>query len=190
MANTTEHDISRERFVALVEAYGGDIGRWPVALQALARARTANDPLAAQRLIEAQALDRLLGLAPATAVSPELVERILARAAALPQDRRQSSAAASNVVALPRPSSRSTADAAAAPRGGWRLQRSQAAGAGGMLAASLLIGIWLGATGVAPATIGTAFNGRPGTSDFDAMSEIVQSALPFDLLEGADEDTL
>mgnify|MGYP006955966207 FL=1 len=59
-----------------------------------------------------------------------------------------------------------------------------------MLAASLLIGIWLGATGVAPPTIGTAFNGRPGTSDFDAMSEIVQSALPFDLLEGADEDTL
>ena len=196
MAMTTDVEMTPERFTALVETYGGDIGRWPAAMQAAARARVAGDLPSARRIAEAQAFDRLLGLAPKTAASPDLVEKILAAATRQPQDsqpRQQAGIASdSNVITLPRGQPRLTANAGTPPRhvGSWRLGRGGVAGAGGMLAASLMIGIWLGASGTAAPTFATAFQGRQGISDLDAMSEIVQSALSLELLEGTEEDLL
>ena len=187
MAMTTEFEMTPERFAALVETYGGDIGRWPAAMQVAARARVAGDLPSARRIAEAQAFDRLLGLAPKTAASPDLVEKILAAATRQPQDskpREQAGVASdSNVIPLSRGTPRRYEDS-------WRLGRGGVAGAGGMLAASLMIGIWLGASGTAAPTFATAFQGRQGISDLDAMSEIVQSALSLELLEGTEEDLL
>lgn len=194
MASTTEFEMTPERFAVLVDTFGSDIGRWPVPMQAPAHARVGSDPLAARQFAEAQTFDRLLGLAPTTAASPDLVERILAGAARQPkiERARTASAAENNVVALPRGKPRLAASTEAASRdsSGWRFGRSQAAGAGGMLAASLLLGIWLGALGVSPPSIGTAFQERQAMTDLDAMSEIVQSALSLELLEGSDEESL
>jgi hypothetical protein len=199
MANTTEFEMTPERFAVLVDTFGGDIGRWPFPMQAPAHARVGSDPLAARQIAEAQTFDRLLRLAPATAASPDLVERILAGAVRQPRIERARTASATggrpseyNVVALPRGKPRLATSTEAPWRGssGWRFGRSQAAGAGGMLAASLLLGIWLGASGVSPPSIGTAFQGRQAMTDLDAMSEIVQSALSLELLEGSDEESL
>ncbi len=200
MASTTDVEMTPERFAALVEAFGGDIGRWPVPLQASARARVASDTRSGQKIAEAQTFDRLLGLAPATAASPELLEQIMASAARQSQlktlTERSASVADSNIIPLPLGKSR-LSPAADAPSvaplrasSGWEFGRHQAAGAGGMLAASLLIGIWLGASGVSTPSFGTAFQERQTVNDLDAMREIVQSALSLELLEGTDEEAL
>ena len=196
MATAIEFEMTPQRFAALVETFGGDIGRWPVAMQAPARARVAGDSLAARQIAEAQVFDRLLALAPATAASPDLVEKILATAVRQPQDRTQRGqhgvASTGNVIPMTRDRSRLASGAGTPPRaaGNWRLGRGQMTSAGGMLAASLLIGIWLGASGTAAPTFSTALQGRQNINDLDLMSEIVQSALPLELLEGTDEDSL
>lgn len=85
-----EEAMDRERFLHLLEAYGGDLRRWPAETRAPAAAYAAQDAEAAAALAEARALDRALdagrhGAEPSAA----LAARVLAqapRAAAL--DRR------------------------------------------------------------------------------------------------------
>ena len=196
MASTTEFEMTPERFAALVETFGGDIGRWPVAMQASAHTRVASDGRAARQIAEAQVFDRLLGLAPETTASPDLVEKILTAAARQPKNRthlgQHGAVSKGNVIPMTRDKPGLASGAGTTPRAAvnvW-LGRGQVTGAGGMLAASLMIGIWLGASGTAAPTFSTAFQGRQSISDLDAMSEIVQSALSLELLEGTEEDLL
>jgi hypothetical protein len=73
--------MSRERFQALAEAYGGDVARWPDAERDAAAALMAGDPeLAAQVLGPAGRLDAALDGWAALAVRPALREAILAAA--------------------------------------------------------------------------------------------------------------
>ena len=73
--------MTEERFRTLADAHGGDIGRWPAADQAAARAFAAGQAmLAAQILAEAGRLDVLLFADGAAAPSAELREAIIARA--------------------------------------------------------------------------------------------------------------
>jgi hypothetical protein len=198
MAMPNEPEMTRQRFEELAESYGADIGRWPPGLQAPARLVMSRDPAAARLLAHAHAFDRLLDLAPAAAPhSAVLVDRIVTAAL---RDVASREPANGNVVALTQvrvsrasaarpPSAQPSAHGIPTARG-WRLASGQAAGAGGMLAASLLIGVWLGASGTAAPSLGAAFATRPGvTADLDAFSEIVNSALSAELLEGHDEDS-
>lgn len=67
-----------QRFAALADAYGADIGRWPTAIRDAARAFGATDGDAANRtLARARALDDLLRQAPSSAPGRALRERIL-----------------------------------------------------------------------------------------------------------------
>jgi hypothetical protein len=69
------------RFKALLEAYGADVERWPVATRDAARARIAEGGADDAALLrEAAALDALLGEAAPTPASSALLGRILASA--------------------------------------------------------------------------------------------------------------
>ena len=193
----TDEDLTRSRFAQVLEVHGADPTRWPVEVRTRAQALVARDRAAARQLAEAEALDRLLDMAPPTAAaSPSLIDRIVAEA------RREPAVQASNVIALPRPArplpSRSAGSGAAGAArpglvksgAGWRLGSRQLAGGGGMLAAALLVGLWLGAAGVGPTVDGLQQAHRSGTADLDALSELVQAVLPIELLEETSEDHL
>ena len=102
--------------------------------------------------------------------------------------------AADNVITLPRPPRPRHQVAAVAPAG-WRPANRQLAAGGGMMAASLLIGVWLGATGLTPPVgpvgpVGIAQQTtRPNAAEFSTVGELVQAVLPIELLED-DEDHL
>lgn len=73
--------MNAERFSQLVEAYGADARRWPVADREAAEAFRAAQPNEAMRLLaEADAVDALLDAAPRPVVSAALRERVLAGA--------------------------------------------------------------------------------------------------------------
>lgn len=77
--------MKRDRIRELIAAYGADPARWPEAESVAAGALAPNDP----ELIAARQLDSLLARFEAPPVDPALVERIVARAADLPQERRR-----------------------------------------------------------------------------------------------------
>jgi len=77
----SEMSLSRDRFLALAEAYGGDIARWPEPEREAARALLLQDPQGLGHHLEAAAaLDRLLDLAPAGAVDAALLGRLVSTA--------------------------------------------------------------------------------------------------------------
>ncbi len=122
----------------LLDVHGGDEARWPQEAREAARALCAADAEAAGLLSEARALDRLLEETAAPPVSDRLKAEILAAAAG---------------------------EDAHAPRGG-PARPLRAANdnhpfrwlAGGALAASLMLGVWLGLTG-ALSPLGEALSG-------------------------------
>lgn len=191
--------MTPDRFAAHVEAHGGDIDRWPEASRAPARRRLAVDVHAVRLLAEARALDRLLALAPVTASPPGMVDQIVARARRERHDAESHSSATATVATtmgngkvVPLPidarGRQSTMTRGTDP--GSVIPRRQVFGGGSMLAASLLMGIWLGASGAAAPSFSNVFPMRQSAKTLDAMSEIVQTALPVDLIDGTDEDTL
>jgi hypothetical protein len=106
MADTEQPELSIERFQALVEAYGGDLERFPQRERAGARELLRRDA-AAQRLVQAaRAFDLVLEEARLD-VSPALLERL----SAIP---RQHAQGASVVRLLPFRSAKQTWLAAAA----------------------------------------------------------------------------
>ena len=192
-----EQNMTPSRFRALSEAFGGDIERWPPAERESARAFAAHDAQAGAALAEARRLDRLMAMVPpAPEATPQLIDRIVAAAPL-----QSGGIVADNVIVLPRgartaagtardPSLVASSSAAASPAAGWQLKAGRLAGASGLLAASLLIGVWLGATGLGGTLGGTTFGPRQAASDADVMSEIVQAAFPPELGEMSDEDSL
>lgn len=74
-----EKSMDRERFVELLDAYGGDFRRWPAETRAPAAAFAMESADAASMLTEARKLDAALDAAREKAPpSGELVDRILA----------------------------------------------------------------------------------------------------------------
>jgi len=143
-------------FERLLEVYGADRTRWPVEARAGAGQLVARDRAARRLLAEAEALDRVLERAPLPSLAreAELAERIVAAARRSPRmvpssradATRPAPAAAGggNVVSLSGPQA-----------GSRRLPVRAMGGAAGALAASLLLGIYLGLSslsqGVVPA---------------------------------------
>ncbi len=71
--------MTRERLGALLDAYGGDLSRWPAPSRVAAEALIARDPTVHRLLDQARALDTLLDQAPAPLPSGILRARVLAR---------------------------------------------------------------------------------------------------------------
>lgn len=74
--------MTEARFVALAEAWGGDLRRWPAAEATSAKLWADAWPTAAARaLFEARQTDAVLDLVPRLAVSSSLSDRVIASAA-------------------------------------------------------------------------------------------------------------
>lgn len=135
-ANDTQNAMND--LAQLLEAYGADQARWPAARRSSVEGVLASDPRARAMLAEAAAFDRLLD--GAASVPPErehaLAQRIvaMAQANAPPLDRRPV------VVAFKRPAGRLTVD----------IHRAAVAS----LAASLLLGMFVGSSGAGRSALG------------------------------------
>lgn len=152
---TDERQDELQRLAAVLEAYGADPARWPAAERASLTALTAADPRAAALVAEARALDRLLATPPARDPTAEarLLEEIMARAAATQRPRAEpghdSAVVDLSSAREARRRAPSRQPSALPAAGTWR--------AAGLLAASLLVGLYLGASGIAgPAIVGLA----------------------------------
>jgi hypothetical protein len=173
----------------LLDVYGSDRTRWPLEARSGAGQLAARDPAARRLLVEAEALDRALERAPLPSLASEaaLAERIVAAAqrsprmvptgeASAPGDRKTQPVAdanrgrsnASSVVRLP-------------DRRHW-FERSPAGRAAGLLAACLMLGVFLGASAVPQPVI-------PALEEFTGIS-IGNSNSTLNPLDPLDEDLL
>lgn len=163
---TTIEGGGLEAFGEVLERYGSDRTRWPAPVRKRFTGLISGSPAAEQRLREAEALDRLLDLAPPPAVDTDaLADRIMA-------------AAVTEAGPVPRQ----------APGGSWlpEIMRSRIATSGrthgpaaALLAASLVLGMFSGLSGtfdaaVNPLAVETAYDGDVDLSqiafDSNAMS--------------------
>lgn len=72
--------MNKDRFAAILDAYGAAPRRWPAAEREAARAFLAADAHARVMQGEAEGLDEVLSAAPALAAPPELRARVLSAA--------------------------------------------------------------------------------------------------------------
>ena len=142
-------------FERLLDVYGSDRTRWPVEARASAGHLVARDRAARRLLAEAEALDRALERAPLPTLAQEaaMAERIVAAARRTPrivavaraEAGRPTAPAADNIVQLPTSRGR--------PQ--WLTTRTASGGVASALAASLVLGVFLGLSnlsqGVLPA---------------------------------------
>lgn len=143
-------------FQARLDAFGGDLERWPEADRKQAPSISAQDPNARLQLAEARALDRLLARSMPLDVPRRLasLEDLIVAAAVTERAARQSTGG--NVVPMRMPSAEqargaSTPAATDADRAGtWRLRSGWRSAA--MLAASLFAGVVIGITEPAQST--------------------------------------
>jgi len=147
----TSEMLTIERLSHLLETYGTDRRRWPRGAEHGLDQLLASSDAARTLWSEAAAFERLLGMArtiegPATARLDVLTERIVARA--LTEGPLAAGAARDNVIAMP-VRGPTQAPPAAAVRAASRRGPSWAVG--GLLAASLALGVVLGALNVTPA---------------------------------------
>jgi len=176
---TTAGSSELEAFARMVDASGGDPARWPQAVRARFEPLLTIDARAQRLLAEACALDRLLDAAAGErAGSAALADRILATAL---RDPAHASKAAGSDVGTVVPFRRDVA------RGQTVMGRRRSSWqAAGLLAASLLAGLYVGAGGAALGVVervaglaGITFEGDPvvalfgqeaaGTSDEDLL---------------------
>ena len=160
-------------FERLLDVYGADRTRWPLAARASAAARLASDVTARKLLTEAEALDTVLlhTAEPDKTDVVALAERIVAAARAMPRSA-GSEGVTSVPVGLPRQHRMTVASGRDAVRGA------------ALLAASLLIGVFVGQS-------------QLGARAVPALEELTGIASPasvdrlamLDLhMEGVDED--
>jgi len=166
-------------FERLLEIYGSDRTRWPVEARASAGQLTARDPAACRLLLEAEALDRILERAPLPTLASEaaLAERIVAAAQRSPRMVRTGDAAASDgAFKAATAGARAHSVVRLSDRRRW-LNGSPAGRAAGLLAACLMLGIFLGASAVPQPVI-------PALEEFTgiaiANSNATQTLDPFD----------
>jgi hypothetical protein len=203
--NSRNQKLTLDRLESLLDAYGGDLARWPERLATEAHAMIGNSGEARRLHAEAQALDRLL--AKASAPDPEqldrLAERIMAAAAregaTAPAETGGGHAAGTGARIIPMPvngrpgAGRKPLDRQAVPgpsagrpsRGRWFGGSNWPTAAA--LAASLAFGFAIGFSDIAPsATYNVASLVQPASSDADA----VLSELQLDTWHGLDEDQI
>lgn len=191
--------LTIDRFESLLDAYGGNLARWPARHALAAQGLLQGSREARLRLAEAQSLDRVLD--KASSPDPQrlrlLADRIVAEVASeasrrdargQPMPARQGGEGA-RIIRLPLPktsSRRPIDDAGLAARSAPPTERRQWRAAAA-LAASLLIGMAIGLTDVAQTTtFGVASLTTASASDTDA----VLSSLQIDSLNVLDEDQI
>ncbi|MBV1693964.1 MAG: hypothetical protein KGP27_05835 [Hyphomicrobiales bacterium] len=152
---TSDADMTLEEFASLAEAWGGDIARWPGNTRIAARRLLVASPEARRALAEAAALDRLLAIPDAASAMPAdaaLVDRIVAAAHRTPRAVPRSApepvstplvARLATVPSTPRsiaaPTSRRTST----------FGRVEIGGGAALLAASMVLGIFVGGSRLA-----------------------------------------
>jgi hypothetical protein len=177
-APTRAHDLALLR--RLTEAYGGDPDRWPQSAAGPQSVRRIGDDKGARRLLaEAAALDAVLSKSMLEQPMPAgLADRIASAAARMPQLR-----VAANVgEAQPTGPAASTS----APVDRLRSLPRSMPWVGTALAASLLVGVYLGAAGLAAPD-------RPRgvvVAELDTDSDFVRQGFSAPLLESLEEDAL
>ncbi len=164
MTTTRQDRPEIERLKELVEIYGGRRERWPLEDRLAMERLVAEDAQAAAIVTQVQALDRLLDVAPLMSADKlsQLTDRIVARAQAEGRwqgVRANQGVSANSVVADLRTASAArtgfdrglrTMPSRAWQAQGWRLSAALAAGrrasvaSAAMLAASLMIGVFIG----------------------------------------------
>ena len=188
-------NLTIERFESLLDAYGGDLARWPAPLAAAAAALVGQSSEARARLAEAVALDRLLAKtsAPGPDRLSQLADRIVARAAAEGPPRASSAAVprpveGARIISLPRQLAKS-----GLPRRTEAVRTSMARSSAppwrsvAALAASLLLGVAIGLTDIAQTTtLGIASLTEAAVSE----AEVVISAVQVDGFNSLDEDQI
>jgi hypothetical protein len=166
-------------FERLLDIYGADRMRWPADARAAAAHLAAREAAACRLLAEAEVLDRVLQSAPvpALAVEAALAERIVAAAQRSPRIVKLPSNAPAADDAAPVQAAAMPSDAAGRdPRfggGGVRLWSRQA-GAVGLLAASLAIGVVIGHSNLSPQLL-PALADMAGLADHDDLVQIALS---------------
>lgn len=154
----------------LLETFGADRTRWPAGERLRFAPLIARDELARKLVVEAAALDKLLDLAPVPEPAREraLADRIVAEA----------------VVAFD-VGSRMAHPQGGASRARWpmRLERPNDWRAAALLAASLLIGMFTGTTGILEPAIDRIVSAAGGGADADPQQTV------FDY-DATDEDVL
>lgn len=140
MTNMNNSGMTLADFERLLDIYGGDRTRWPADGRAAAAQLVSRDAKARRILAEAEALDRVLERAPlpSLAVEAGLAERIVAAAQRSPRIVRS----AGEMAAAPSTTGAATRAQEPARRGRRDLR------AAALLAASLLVGIFIGASSV------------------------------------------
>ena len=180
--DATKPDL--QELQAGLETYGADMGRWPQAARARAESVLGADRQAARMLAEARALDALLAHAPLP--PPErraaLADRIVSAAHAAPPEVAGNAAVRQSGIVIPwpgrgraRPDARGLAAAPARPAP-WR--------AAALLAASLALGVCIGALDLAPGAVDPFMEAVDFSSDQTAAigNEGLAAALDEDFL--------
>ena len=181
MGNT----MTLPEFERLLEVYGSDRTRWPVEARACAGQLTARDPAACRLLLEAEALARILERAPLPTLASEaaLAERIVAAAQRSPRMVPSTEAVAGPQGEGLRPAVQRAGGSSVvrlADRRRW-LSRSPAGRAAGLLAACLMLGVFLGAAAVPQPLI-------PALEEFTGIS--IGNGNSLQTLDPFDEDLL
>ena len=139
--------MTNQRFARLLEAYGANLDRWPQIDRAAAEAALRSNPDLAVLTRQAEEFDKQLArlASPEAMVTPDprLVDRIIT-AAGITEPATQHSHSLSNVTEFQPRRARSTLN----PPPRWRVAREQAV-TGALMAASLVVGIFVGAAGLA-----------------------------------------
>jgi hypothetical protein len=166
-------------FERLLDVYGSDRTRWPVEARASAGQLAARDPAACQLLVEAEALDRVLERAPLPSLASEaaLAERIVTAAQRTPRMVRTGEGTAVADPARVSPARTPARGVLRLSEGRRWLHRSPAGRAAGLLAACLMLGVFLGASAVPQPVI-------PALEEFTGLSignsNAAQALDPFD----------
>ena len=180
MGNT----MTLPEFERLLEIYGSDRTRWPAEARASAAQLAARDPAACRVLLEAEALDRVLERAPLPSLASEaaLAERIVAAAQRSPRMVPAGDVANTAGGGVHRLGERGRAAfmVPLSERRGW-LNRGPTGRAAGVLAACLMLGIFLGAAAVPQPLL-------PALEEFTGISLASPSSLQ--ALDPLDEDLL
>lgn len=166
-------------FARLLDVYGGERTRWPADARAAAAHLLGRDGEARRLLVEAEALDRVLGRAPVPGIAAEaaLAERIVAAAQRSPRIVKLPGMQPTQASAEPVLAAATRIAVAGKGREPERLYRMKA-GSLGVLAASLMFGVLIGISSLPPRLL-------PGFADMAGADrdELVQIALSDEVMQ-------
>lgn len=180
----TTKERGSERFVELVAAYGSDITRWPEAGRSMIERLPPEER--AELLRDDQALDMLIARAAEAAdnakASDALMARIMAATASTKANPDPNTEAASKIVAL-RPAS---IERGPRQEDQSRAQRREWITAAALLAASLVVGIFIGSTDLGRSTAATLGD----FAGFDVSASPMQTTALDEVLQAQDDEDL